>query len=123
MQARMQGGSNSQAKASSHVRRSGGVQGWACDGNRTRCKSKEVGVPHQWHGNWEHIKLLMFISYNHVEQAIQKDLCAHMVPSKQRWEKLAKELQKKIKSKFPRNKTMCKDKWNVPNLQKTCRLS
>jgi TRAP-type C4-dicarboxylate transport system substrate-binding protein len=60
----------------------------------------------------------MFISYNRVEQAPQKrfiDLCTRMVMFKQRWEKLAKELQKRIKRKFPRNKTMCKDKWNAPN--------
>jgi hypothetical protein len=117
MQARMWGKSNSQAKASYHVRQSGGAQGPSCDGDRARCKSKEVAAPHQRHGNWEHVKVLMLISYNCAKQAIQKefiDLCAHVVPSKQRWEKLAKELQKKIKSKFPRNKTMCKDKWMFP---------
>jgi hypothetical protein len=57
----------------------------------------------------------MFISYNLAEQTTQKDLCARMVLSKLRWEKLAKKLQKKIKSKFLINKTMCKNKWNVPN--------
>jgi hypothetical protein len=81
----MHGRSNSQAKASSHVRQLRGAQGPSCDGSKTKCKSAKVVVPHQQHGNREHIKVLMFISYNCVKQDIQKefiDQCAHMVPSK-----------------------------------------
>jgi hypothetical protein len=73
---------------------------------------------HQQHGNWEHVEVLALISCKHVEQVVNKkliDLCTHIMPSKQRWEKIVDELQKKIKSKFQRNDTMCKDKWNVLN--------
>jgi hypothetical protein len=115
----MHGRSNSQAKTSSHVRQSGGAQGPGCDGNKTKCKSRKNVVPHQQHGDREHIEVLMLISYNCVKQAIQKefiDLCAHMVPSKQHWEKLVKKSQKNIKRKFPSNKTMCKKSGVFPTL-------
>jgi hypothetical protein len=81
----MHGGSNSQVKASFHVRQLGGAQGPSCDGSKTKCKSRKVVVPHQQHGNREHIEILMLISYNCVKQVIQKEfinLCAHMVPFK-----------------------------------------
>jgi hypothetical protein len=45
-------------------------------------------------------KEISLISYKHAKQVIQRnfiDLCTHMVPSIQQWEKIADELQKKIK--------------------------
>lgn len=73
----------------------------------------------QQHGNWEPTKFFALISHKHVEQIVQRELIdphMHMVPFVQRWENIVNELQKKIKSKFPRNHTMCKDTWNALNL-------
>jgi hypothetical protein len=81
-------------------------------------ESGEATIPCQRHGNWEPTKVLALISYKHVEQVVQRkliDTCTHMVSSVQLWEKIVDELQKKIKSKFPRNNTTCKDKWNAFN--------
>jgi hypothetical protein len=38
-----------------------------------------------------------------------------MIPTTQHWDQNAKKLQKKTKIKILRNKTMCKNKWNVLN--------
>jgi len=35
-----------------------------------------------------------------------------MIPNWERWDKIVEELQKMTKSKFPKNWTMYKDKWN-----------
>jgi hypothetical protein len=39
----------------------------------------------------------------------------HVIPTMQLWDIIAKELQKKMKNKFPKNEIMCKDKWNSLN--------
>ncbi len=39
----------------------------------------------------------------------------HMIPTMQLWDIIVKELQKKMKNKFPKNEIMCKDKWNSLN--------
>lgn len=38
-----------------------------------------------------------------------------MIPYVQCWNKVIKYLQKKMKNKFPRNGTICKDTWNSLN--------
>jgi hypothetical protein len=112
-------GLDSQGGASLHIGElTGGYgQGWSSGRVGRNGESGKAAIMRQ-HGDWEHAEVLALISCKHVEQVVHRkliDLCTHIVPSKQWWEKIVDELQKKIKSKFWKNNTMCKDKWNALN--------
>jgi hypothetical protein len=70
-------------------------------------------------GNYEPNKVLVFIFYKkkrgtNCSKGIHWYVCTYSTIGA-RLKNLVDELQKKINSKFPRNGTMCKNKWNTLN--------
>ncbi len=67
---------------------------------------------HLHNANWNHTKVMASINYKKKEHIVLKYIInpkAKMVFAKDRWSKIAKDLQQTTKSKSPHNSKICKD--------------
>jgi hypothetical protein len=69
-----------------------------------------IGAMHFHNTNWNHTKVMALINCKKRKHIVLKqiiDLKVNMVFAKDKWKKIAKDLQETTKSKSPRNGRMC----------------